>query len=308
MAYGEGIDTRVRLRAFDFLSQGVRRHGDVLPRELLAAGFELDGIRVPLIGPQGIFKPAILPDMPLSITTVPPIEGRERPYDDEMGPDGLLRYRYRGTDPGHRDNAGLRRAMARQTPLVYLYGIVPGQYMPVWPVYIVNDDPGALTFSVAVDEQPAVEVRGAAQPGIVAEARRAYVTAVVQRRLHQQSFRERVLRAYQDQCAVCHLKRRELLSAAHILPDGHPRGEPIISNGLALCALHHVAFDRNILGVRPDLTVELSRSLLRQIDGPMLEHGLRGFHGMRIAVPHAPRLRPNADFLAERYELFRKVG
>ncbi len=304
----EDLDGRVRLRAFEFLSEQTQLRGDVLPRETLAAGFEFEGTRVPLIGPQGIFKPAILPEMPLSITTVPVVEGRERPYEDDLGPDGLLRYRYRGRDPNHRDNAGLRLAMRRRVPLLYFYGIVPGQYMPVWPVYVVNDDARGLTFSVAVDDQRLVAVPTTGPADVVAEARRAYVTAITQRRLHQQSFRERVLRAYQERCAVCRLRRRELLSAAHILPDGHPRGEPVVPNGLALCALHHTAFDHHILGIRPDLTVELSVSLLRQADGPMLEHGLQGFHGARILVPHETRLRPNSDFLAERYELFRATG
>jgi putative restriction endonuclease len=177
--------------------------------------------------------------------------------------------------------------------------------VPVWPVYIVNDDPAALTFSVAVDEPHASIVPTTGPADVMAEGRRAYVTAVTRRRLHQQAFRERVLRAYQERCAVCRLRRRELVGAAHILPDGHPRGEPVVPNGLALCALHHTAFDRHILGIRPDLTVELAVSLLRQADGPMLEHGLRGFHGTRLTVPQPAHLRPNVDFLAERYELFR---
>jgi HNH endonuclease len=143
-------------------------------------------------------------------------------------------------------------------------------------------------------------------PGI--EARRAYVTVMTQRRLHQQSFRQRVLRAYQERCAICRLRHQELLEAAHILPDGHPRGEPIIPNGLALCKLHHAAFDRHILGVRPDLVVELRMDTLREIDGPMLQHGLQGFQGATILVPHSPRLRPNRDFLEERYALFRKAS
>jgi len=87
------MDERVRLAAFAFLTEQTQRHGEVLPREVLAAGFQFEGQRVPLIGPQGIFKPA-LTDLPLSITSVPPVEGRERPYDDELGHDGLLRYRY----------------------------------------------------------------------------------------------------------------------------------------------------------------------------------------------------------------------
>ncbi len=55
-------------------------------------------------------------------------------------------------DPRHPDNAGLRLAMQRQTPLIYLYGLVPGRYLPVWPVYIVGDDPQTLAFEVAVDD------------------------------------------------------------------------------------------------------------------------------------------------------------
>jgi hypothetical protein len=60
---------------------------------MLTRGFEVDGTRVPLIGPQGIFKPAILPELPLSLTTVPVLEGRDRPYADELRPDGLLAVR-----------------------------------------------------------------------------------------------------------------------------------------------------------------------------------------------------------------------
>src|SRR5512135_2764679 len=93
------LDSRIRLAAFSFLDQLVSSRGsDVLPRALLAAGFEFERHRVPLIGPQGIFKPAVLPETPLSITTVPVVSGHDRPYDDMLGPDGLLRYRYRGRD------------------------------------------------------------------------------------------------------------------------------------------------------------------------------------------------------------------
>jgi hypothetical protein len=45
------------------------------------------------LGPQGIFKPAIL-DLPLSIRTTAPVEGKPRPFEDEFAPGGLLNYRY----------------------------------------------------------------------------------------------------------------------------------------------------------------------------------------------------------------------
>jgi hypothetical protein len=40
----------------------------------------------------------------------------------------------------------------------------------------------------------------------------------------------------------------------------------------------------------------------------MLEHGLQGFHGEVLTVPRAEALRPNREFLAERYELFKKAS
>jgi putative restriction endonuclease len=285
-------------------------HGEVLSRNLLAQGFEFEGRRVPLISPQGIFKPAILPDTPLTITTVPEIEGRERPYLDEVGPDGLLRYQYRRTDTDHtdhRDNVGLRRAMRRKTPLVYLYGIVPGQYMPVWPVFVVYDDPDQRTFSVAVDDaRVSIPAESPGEVG-VAEGRRAYVTTLTLRRVHQQGFRLRVLRAYREACAVCHLRHRELLEASHILPDGHPLGEPTVTNGIALCKLHHAAYDRNILGIRRDLRIVIRTDVLEEEDGPMLRHGLQGFDGSMVVVPESVRLRPNPEFLAERFEIFQRA-
>lgn len=48
--------------------------------------------RVPLVGPQGIFKPSILDEMPLTITTAPIVEGRERPYEDRVEEGGVILY------------------------------------------------------------------------------------------------------------------------------------------------------------------------------------------------------------------------
>ncbi len=102
------LDTRVRLAAFDFLTRQNQLYGDILPHSIFSSGFTYEGTRVPLIGPQGIFKPAILPEIPLSITTAPAIEGKPRPYPDEIREDGAIIYRYRGEDPRHRENVGLR--------------------------------------------------------------------------------------------------------------------------------------------------------------------------------------------------------
>jgi putative restriction endonuclease len=163
----------------------------------------------------------------------------------------LLLYRYRGTDVAHRDNRGLREAMRLQVPLVYFHGIVPGRYMASWPVFIVGDEFARLTFKVAVDDRQFAAAAPMPEAS-EAEIRRRYVTRQVRQRLDQQAFRERVLAAYQDHCAICRLRHHELLEAAHIVADRDLEGEPRVSNGLALCKLHHAAFDCLISGVNPD--------------------------------------------------------
>ena len=302
------IDVDVRLAAFRWLRDHVERLGDVLPRDLLLRGFEYEGTRVPLVGPQGIFKPAALPHLPLSITTAP-----NGPYDDSFTADGLLGYRYRGTDPDHRDNVGLRKAMELQTPLAYFHGVVKGLYLAVWPVFIVGDDPGNLTFRVAADDGRLIEeavLRGGSGGPQMADSdgRRAYITSTMRIRLHQRGFRERVLRAYQDQCACCRLRHRVLLDAAHIIADSEELGDPVVANGLSLCKIHHAAFDQLLIGVRPDYTVEVRPSILEEADGPMLRHGLQGLHNTSIVLPSSRRNRPDPDRLAQRYERFRSAA
>ena len=304
------VDARVRLAAFEFLDATKRRLGGegAFPRSLLAEGFVFENQRVPLIAPQGIFKPRVLPEMPLSITTVPVVEGQDRPYEDVLGNDGRLQYRYRGLDPNHRDNVGLRLAMQRQVPLIYFHGIVPGLYEAAWPVYIVGDDSRTLTFTVSVDEGQFVSLSTNPEDAEETDLRRRYATRIFQQRLHQTAFRERVLDAYERHCAVCRLRRDQFLEAAHILPDKHPSGEPLISNGLALCKLHHAAFDSHIIGIRPDCTIEVRDDVLHESDGPMLIHGLQGFHNQQLQVPKRESWRPNTTFLEERYVLFRRAG
>jgi len=55
----EDLDARVRAAAFAYLGEQRLIHGEVIPRDVLARGFIFEGTRVPLVGPQGIFKPAI---------------------------------------------------------------------------------------------------------------------------------------------------------------------------------------------------------------------------------------------------------
>jgi putative restriction endonuclease len=301
-------DRAIRLAAFDWLTDLRAQEGDVLPRSILLRGFEFGGQRVGLMSPQqGIWKPAVC-TLPLSIATT-----TSGPYSDSFdNATGRIRYSYRGTDPRHRDNSGLRQAMLDRVPLAYFHAVVPGRYLAAYPVFVVSDDPVGLTFWVQVDDVSTLAGEAGASRRLIAEGdsepRRAYITATVQRRLHQVAFRQRVLHAYREMCALCRLRHLELLDAAHITPDADPEGDPHVSNGIALCKLHHAAFDSFFFTVTPDYRVEVRPAILAESDGPMLIVGLQQIHGQPIHLPSKSAQRPEQARLERRYELFRQAS
>jgi putative restriction endonuclease len=56
-----------------------------------------------------------------------------------------------------------------------------------------------------------------------------------------------------------------------VLPnqDSGPDRHPEVSNGLSLCKIHRAAFDRGIIGIRPDYAIEVREDALKEVDGPM---------------------------------------
>ena len=303
------MDFQIRTAAFKWLEKQVLLHGDLLPRTILEQGFFFNGQRITLVGPQGIWKPKVL-ELPLSITTV--VNG---PYNDTILMEGLLEYRYRGTDPDHRDNNGFREAMRRNIPLVYFLGIEPGKYLAEWPVFIAEDLPQALTFRVLIDEKSVVESYREGKPDEALYAfdeavdyRRRYVTNQAMARLHQRAFRARVLTAYREQCAFCRLRHPQLLDAAHIIPDKEVGGEPVIPNGLSLCKIHHAAFDSNFIGVNPDYQIIVREDILQEFDGPMLRHGIQQMHEQKIILPGYISNWPDRERLEVRFIKFKEVG
>jgi len=293
-------DIAIRVATFNWLQDQVEIHGDVLPRDLLQKGFQFKGQRVPLVSPQGIFKPRLM-DLPLTITTTP-----NSPYQDQYSEDGFLLYKYRGTDPSHPDNVGLRKVMEQEKPLVYFHGIVPGKYLAVWPVFIIGDDPQNLTFTIAVDDMSLYDIQSESDRKVSEDVigRRAYITTTTKVRLHQREFREKVLRAYRSQCAFCRLKHRELLDAAHIIPDREVKSEVTVNNGLSLCKLHHAAFDSFILGVTPDYKIKVREDVLEEEDGPTLKYGLQSLNGSPLILPHQKGNYPDKDALDWKYKQF----
>jgi putative restriction endonuclease len=136
---------------------------------------------------------------------------------------------------------------------------------------------------------------------------RQYEFRETRTRVHRAHFRRLVLRPYDKQCAICSLRQERLLDAAHIIGDLEEHGEPVVSNGLSLCSIHHRAFDNQLVGVSPDYEVHVSRRLLEDDDGPMLEL-LKQCHRQPLLVPKQRSARPDPERLAIRFEHFRSAA
>jgi len=281
------------------LSLLVAEFGEDIPYAgALANGFPFRGARVPFLNYQkGIYRAAVQKGpAALSIQT-----SSKSPYDDEVIADGFL-YAYRAGDIDQPDNRALRAAHELQVPLIYFIGTRPGWYKPVFPCFVRKDDPGARMVLVTpgalrgpVDEPDPVPLEDPLE--------RRYAVRETRVRLHQARFRGRVVPAYSSQCAICTLKELRLLDAAHILADLEGAGEPTVQNGLSLCAIHHRAFDQNLVGVSPDYKVHVSRRLLEDEDGPMLDL-LKGSHQVALHVPKRAADRPDRDRLDARFARF----
>lgn len=266
-----------------------------------------------LIGPMtGIWKIASLSDSAIAISTSYVQDGKPRPYEDGEGPDGMQRYKWRGTDPQQSDNRALRRAMERGLPLMWLVGIgfVPGTKTQLFdvrfPVYLVGEEPSQHQFVVALEVGQQVLRPGQSADAI--EIVKRYNERVVKTRYHQPLFRARVIHAYEERCAVCRLPFTELLDAAHIRPDSQG-GSANISNGLSLCKIHHGAYDSNIIGISPDYTIRVKESVLETFDGPTLQHSIKEMNGEKLRqIPTTKSHRPDRDLLAERFEKFREAS
>jgi putative restriction endonuclease len=221
--------------------------------------------------------------------------------DDDVVEDGFL-YAYRAGDVDQPDNRALRAAHDLQVPIVYFIGTRPGWYKPIFPCFVRADDPGQRV--VLVTPGALVGPLDEPEPARLDDPiERRYAVRQTRVRLHQARFRGRVVPAYSSQCAICTLKEERLLDAAHIIGDIELEGEASVQNGLSLCSIHHRAFDQDLVGVSPDYTVHVSRRLLDDEDGAMLEL-LKGFHQNSLHLPSRRRDRPDAERLEVRFARF----
>jgi putative restriction endonuclease len=302
-------DQTLRLAAFDAVRRLTETRGDLTSNDL-RGGFEFQGERIPLINPQrGIFKPRQMQFL-LSIRTVFPRSGARVWYDDQRDVhrqiyegDDAVDYAFMGNNPDVADNRWLREAMENRVPVIYFLGVAPGCYQAFLPTFIVGWDRSALKARVAFGMAEQSESRL-----LDSLAERRYALREVKQRLHQASFREAVISAYNGRCALSGLPEQVLLDAAHIIADKDERlGQPVVPNGIPLSKIHHAAFDAHLIGIDADYRIHVSDRLLRRKDGPLLE-ALKGLDQGRIHLPLRLKDRPDRDRLAARYEIFKEAA
>lgn len=157
-----------------------------------------------------------------------------------------------------------------------------------------SSDLGALN-QVVTDPASSDTAIEAATPGP-----RQIVLAQVARKLRSTSFSERVLRAYGNACSMCGVQLR-LIDAAHILPVSTHNNDDT-SNGIALCALHHRAYDRALLSMDDQYRVVLNPDRLAVLQAEHLTQGFAGFKkNLRalLSLPPAPRDRPEPALIRQ---------
>jgi putative restriction endonuclease len=248
--------------------------------------YQIDGQRLPLVDAQGrgIRNPQPWRHT-LSITTVE----RGRYEDREIEP-GVWRYPYCIDKHGNVDpsNTKLRQATDDAVSVLYFYKPVPLTYLPIGLVTPFEDHAAEREFTIALGVAGMISPR----PGSALE--RAWVAQLVERRLHQPRFRAIVLEAYGSRCAICALPKSALLDAAHIRGDKDPDGQPVVENGLALCSIHHRAYDAQYIGIDEELGLHVRPDISELRDGPVLEYAIQRLAGtsLRVVPPKGKRPDP----------------
>ena len=121
---------------------------------------------------------------------------------------------------------------------------------------------------------------------------------IIKQRVNQAFFRKSVLTAYEEKCCITGIAVPQLLIASHIKPWSvsdikteriNPR------NGLCLNALHDKAFDKGLITVLPDMSIQVSSVLKKECNNSSQINWLIQCDGMKINMPR--RFAPAKEFL-----------
>lgn len=158
-----------------------------------------------------------------------------------------------------------------------------------------NTDQDATGVPMLVDATNEDEAQFINESQDESQTARRYDLVELMRAYRDAKFRPAVLRAYRYQCAVCQCALK-LVDAAHIIPVSYPQSTDDVTNGLALCRLHHGAYDNGLLGIRSDYTVITNPNRENSLASIHLDMGLDAFKAalpLEITAPAESEIRPD---------------
>nr|WP_294544049.1 HNH endonuclease [uncultured Rhodopila sp.] len=173
--------------------------------------------------------------------------------------------------------------------------------------YIQNLEPlhacGRVPSEIEILDQIATDPASVGETQIQGEVATSRQCAVVTttRALRDLNFRARVLTAYGHQCAMCGVQLK-LLDAAHVLPVAHPHSTDETCNGVALCALHHRAYDKAFVTFDEKFQIRHNAKIAMALKVSGHDGGLASFtQALRslLILPQAAHDRPAAAFVKE---------
>lgn len=206
-----------------------------------------------------------------------------RHYADELSADGVLYHYPRTGRPPGRDRSEVEATKAAGRLRLPVFVVTPGiptSSRNVFKGWVEGWDDDAELFLVTFAEDPPAERPGEdGESPFALESQITRSSRSVVDRPNQQRFKFAVLKLYGPVCAVCDLGIKDLLQAAHLRGKAE-RGTDDPRNGLVLCALHHLAYDRGLFAIEPAslelrvhpsgpdaVQLRLSRHSLRHLPG-----------------------------------------
>lgn len=161
-------------------------------------------------------------------------------------------------------------------------------------------DPAELTLLVDMTADPTTVSQNDIDSAVTTPERKRVLRTIL-RYLRDRRFRAKVLTAYAHQCAACGVQL-ELLDAAHILPVGQPDSTDETPNGVALCALHHRAYDAGLIAFNTSYELHISKPRMAQLKTSGRDGGRKAFAetlNATLLLPSKPSDFPDAALIVK---------
>lgn len=302
-------DTKYIFEAFKRVADLSRTYGDAIPRKAIAEGFRYQNEKVLLDNQAvGIFKPRQMFECAISIKTTMRRDGSDGIYNDHRASDGFYKYSLQSGDPLKGNNKYLWASKNANLPFIYFHAVSPGFYTAIWPCFITEIHPEKGYALISEGSEQSVQLDKPTFYQIPDPVESQYCVRETKVRMHQASFRQNILQAYSEKCAITGLDNRKLLEAAHIIPDSRHNGAQHVNDGIAMSRLHHRAYDANLMGITPDYKIQLSEEIKSGDYNEFVSSAFLIYEGQKLKLPRNADCRPNQDKLAERFEEFNDLN